>query len=485
MIATYVDVNEFTVTTDRTAEFINGRRIKADCGVNGIKYCTVLSSAFGAVTTVITKESELTVNLTTVLYGIVEPKESGSLPDHCHDGSEGSGGSALGTSGDVTFAQSIIVDEIRSDKAGGLRLGGYDVTYTDIDFTDPAWTEEDPGTDIVVTATKVAWTALPENLDSYVYYDFTAAYFNGDFRHEFECELTAADDGAEMNPWSLSNDVEDAKWLYDNDKDCLNLIFYRNGASYYLYLYECNGGVIVDDNVEITVGTTYYLTVVRDESVGTFGALYCYIYTDSARTILHAKLDVTLTEKQDFRYLWACLSYNSGNGALTVTGFTQNLTLSTDPFGIEKGIYVHDDGTVDMEMQSGVNVAISDNDDIPNDTLTTVQFDTEEFDTQNEHNTGTYTTTVSTAGIRQVSIIIRYVETIADTTWIDIYLYKNGNVYTYIKSAPGRTTSIGHSLSVAMKLDANDTLCVKVKQGDGAARMLDSACCRFSVIKVG
>ena len=91
MDATYVDVNEFTVATDRTAEFITGRRIKANCGVNGIKYCTVLSSAFGATTAVITKESELTANLVTVLYGIVEPRESGSLPDHTHEGTEGSG----------------------------------------------------------------------------------------------------------------------------------------------------------------------------------------------------------------------------------------------------------------------------------------------------------------------------------------------------------------------------------------------------------
>ena len=54
MNATYVDVNEFTVVGDRTAEFITGRRIKADCGVDGIKYCTVSSSAFGATTAVIT-----------------------------------------------------------------------------------------------------------------------------------------------------------------------------------------------------------------------------------------------------------------------------------------------------------------------------------------------------------------------------------------------------------------------------------------------
>jgi len=93
MQATYVAANEFTVSTDRTVEFISGRRIKADCAGDGIKYCTVQSSNYSDPnTTVIIKESELTSNLTTVLYGIVEPRLSGSLPDHQHTRLEGSGG---------------------------------------------------------------------------------------------------------------------------------------------------------------------------------------------------------------------------------------------------------------------------------------------------------------------------------------------------------------------------------------------------------
>jgi len=93
MQATYVAANEFTVATDRTAEFVTGRRIKADCGVDGIKYCTTDSSNYSDPNTTVTiKESELTSNLTTVLYGIVKSHVSGSLPDHIHSSSEGSGG---------------------------------------------------------------------------------------------------------------------------------------------------------------------------------------------------------------------------------------------------------------------------------------------------------------------------------------------------------------------------------------------------------
>jgi len=92
MDATYSGANIFTVAGDRTLEFVPDRRLKADCAASGIKYMTVLSSVYSTNTVVTTKESELTSNLTDVLYGILEPGELGSLPDHDHLGAEGSGG---------------------------------------------------------------------------------------------------------------------------------------------------------------------------------------------------------------------------------------------------------------------------------------------------------------------------------------------------------------------------------------------------------
>jgi len=348
MQATYVAANQFTVVGDRTAEFITGRRIKADCGVDGTKYCTVLSSTFGATTAVTTKESELTDNLVTVLYGIVESGIYGSLPDHSHDESEGSGGSDLGTSGDVTFGQSIIVDEIRSN-TGGLILGGYAPTFTDIDFTDPAWTETDPGDDITVAAAKVSWAALPRNLDSYVYYDYTADYFDGDFVHKFEAELTSADDDGVVYIWVLANDIDDIKGLVDGDKSHLKVYFFRTGASYRIYFIEQDGAVQhlgSPGYLTITVNTTYYFTVVRDESIGTHGTIYLYVYSDSDRTMLVGKVELALhTSKKDFRYLYACNTRNDADAA-TITGYTQNLSISATSLREQRGAQVQDDGTI-------------------------------------------------------------------------------------------------------------------------------------------
>ena len=57
LAATYVDADTFTVSTDLTLTFSVGRRVKANCGVDGYKFGTIESSSFGGGVT--------TVNLTT------------------------------------------------------------------------------------------------------------------------------------------------------------------------------------------------------------------------------------------------------------------------------------------------------------------------------------------------------------------------------------------------------------------------------------
>ena len=73
LAATYVDPDTFTVVGDLTSTFSVGRRVKANCGVDGFKFGTIESSSFGGgVTTVnLTSGSDnLTSNLTEVWYGM-------------------------------------------------------------------------------------------------------------------------------------------------------------------------------------------------------------------------------------------------------------------------------------------------------------------------------------------------------------------------------------------------------------------------------
>lgn len=93
MNAVYVSSNSFKVMSDRTSEFSYSRRVKLDCGLDGIKYASVISSLYSSPWTTITiNESDLTALLASVWYGVVQVGELGSLPNHAHDDSEGAGG---------------------------------------------------------------------------------------------------------------------------------------------------------------------------------------------------------------------------------------------------------------------------------------------------------------------------------------------------------------------------------------------------------
>jgi len=133
----------------------------------------------------------------------------------------------------------------------------------------------------------------------------------------------------------VANSVDTLDGIYANAADqALSLDFYRTGATPRILLNENIGvGNRQSSIYSITVGTTYYLKIVRDESVGTYGTLYCYIYSDSARTTLLDTLTLTLsTAKYDFRYLYALASYNAGT-AHEHSGYVENLSISDDSEG--------------------------------------------------------------------------------------------------------------------------------------------------------
>jgi hypothetical protein len=92
MEATFISSNSFSVLGDKTDEFVEHRRLKIDCGVDGTKYVKVVSSTFSSVTVVVVDESVLTSNIIGVLYGVVKPGDVGNLPDHFHTNTEGDGG---------------------------------------------------------------------------------------------------------------------------------------------------------------------------------------------------------------------------------------------------------------------------------------------------------------------------------------------------------------------------------------------------------
>jgi hypothetical protein len=104
MEAIYLSANSFKVMGNRVSEFNAGRRIKANCGLDGTKYSSVYSSSYSApYTTVVIDESDLTASLTSVWYSVIQTGSIGSLPDHLHSSSEGDGGQLDGSSLGLSF----------------------------------------------------------------------------------------------------------------------------------------------------------------------------------------------------------------------------------------------------------------------------------------------------------------------------------------------------------------------------------------------
>ncbi|KKL71872.1 hypothetical protein LCGC14_2090580 [marine sediment metagenome] len=193
------------------------------------------------------------------------------------------------------------------------------------------YTEVDPNSRLTKTTRRVAWTALQRDEDAYIYYDKGADHFSGDFTHHLTIDTTAAgttSPGSKVFCWAITNLVNDMKGIQGSSGDYFAVFLYRSFTGVFeIYLEECNGGIPQQTAYTAALNTIYYLKVVRDESVGTYGTIYCYIYSDAARTTLLATLTQTIdTAKRDFRYVFACNTWNSGE-TVAMTGYTENLEL--------------------------------------------------------------------------------------------------------------------------------------------------------------
>jgi hypothetical protein len=176
------------------------------------------------------------------------------------------------------------------------------------DFT--TYTEVDPNSRISVTSSTITATALPRNEDSYVYDDKGVAHFDGDFEHLITTKTTNVLSVSVCGSWVLTNTVDDLFGLITANESFL-ILQHNSGSSYLLR--EFISGTAYTDSATLTGGQTYYLTINRDESIGSFGQLTCLIYSDSGRTILVDTLTLSLHAKLDLRYVFGLMTFNDGN----------------------------------------------------------------------------------------------------------------------------------------------------------------------------
>jgi len=111
----YVDSDTFTVAGDYTSGeggFDEGRALKMDCGVDGVKYGHVLSASYSDPNTTVNLTSgsdAITSNLEEVITSPVRPGDAGNLPLHDHS-DEGKGGGGVIPSGVIVMWSGTLVN---------------------------------------------------------------------------------------------------------------------------------------------------------------------------------------------------------------------------------------------------------------------------------------------------------------------------------------------------------------------------------------
>lgn len=199
------------------------------------------------------------------------------------------------------------------------------------DYT--TYTEADAPGRIAATATVLTITSMDNDETCRLTYDFTADYFDSDFEHTLNFNTADVSTG-DIYLWGLCNSAGQIGTLIAADTDLLCLMWDESEKK--LVLTERNGAVSTSDTSStLTADTDYYVRICRVESTGTYGHLYCYIYTDSQFLTPVDKLDITLTEAKDFRYLYAVSGVGNGGGGVLWTGTISDLKLDSYPYTLQ------------------------------------------------------------------------------------------------------------------------------------------------------
>jgi len=145
--AVYVDADTFTVTDDKTGDFVAGTKVKCNCGVDGYKYGVVEDSTYGAPNTTVNltaASDDLTSNLTSVEWDsdkITAPsvlnravrmsKQSVSIIELAYDGGTAAFNIGSTVTGGTSNATGIIAWVTGTVTEGTLQLVNVTGTFQD------------------------------------------------------------------------------------------------------------------------------------------------------------------------------------------------------------------------------------------------------------------------------------------------------------------------------------------------------------------
>lgn len=193
-----------------------------------------------------------------------------------------------------------------------------------------AYTEVDPSGMLSEAASALTVTGLTRNVAAYLYKDFTAGHFTGNFTHNFEIKITGVGANyANVPAMALNNTLSEYNAVYTGSGN-IQAIWLSSVPTNVpnINLHELCAGAQYNSAVFTpSLNTTYYCTFRRNTAVGTYGTLYLDIYSDAAHTSLITTLSLALHSTVAFRYLYPVQSVNTGSTS-ALSAVIQNLSLS-------------------------------------------------------------------------------------------------------------------------------------------------------------
>lgn len=198
------------------------------------------------------------------------------------------------------------------------------------DFT--TYSEVDAFNRIIITsAARIDVSSFDNDIVAYAYDDKGVNFFNGNFAHDLEIQLTATSNNSNQYfTWALANLLNDHKGMQDvsGDELAINIVDPSGATAPFIRLNELDGGTAYNASSSIDPTTVRYLTIVRNEIIGPFGTIYLYVYSDSGRTNLLDTVSIELhTSKKDFRYVYAVQSRDTNQVARVSDGYIKDLNL--------------------------------------------------------------------------------------------------------------------------------------------------------------
>lgn len=183
-------------------------------------------------------------------------------------------------------------------------------TYTEVD---------NANNDITVNgANSVTGNTLTRTDTAYLYDDKGAAFFD-DFEHYHDCKpISSTVHSSYAACWGISDTIGDvADWA-----NGICVFVWRTGVTVPQFmLYERGGAGVIDQSINVSWNTRYYLITDRNDTV-----LTTKIYSDAAHTVL---VD-TMTGACDttaYRYIFGIASYDTSSAPYSITMDCYNLDI--------------------------------------------------------------------------------------------------------------------------------------------------------------